>query len=166
MTNQKLTQAVDEIKQHRCDIIAKLVQFSKTDSLLYWDKDSEIASQQEQLWTPILLWAGQTLHADYKTTSKIELINQEKKALDNMRQFMESMNDKELAAFYLASMNMKSELLAAALVKGKINAEQAYKAAYIEEICQAERWGKDELAEKRRQELKQELTEIEDFLKQ
>ena len=78
---------------------------------------------------------------------------------------MEGMSDEELAAFYLASMNMKSELLAAALVKGHINADEAYKAAYLEELSQADRWGYDEIAEERRQNMRSELSDIEDFLK-
>ena len=82
-----------------------------------------------------------------------------------MRKFMENMSDEELAAFYLASMNMQSELLAAALVKGRITADQAYNAAYLEELHQAELWGHDQQADERRQSLKNELTDIENFLK-
>jgi len=165
MIDKKLKQAVEEIKQHRSDIVAKLLQFSKTDSLLFWDKDNEVAAKQEQLWTPILLWAGQTLHAEYKTTKKLEVEPQSKSAMSGMQKLIESLSDKELAAFYLASLNMRSELLAAALIKGKINAEQAYNAAYLEEIYQADRWGHDKVADSRRNTLKTELCDIEKFLK-
>ena len=61
MTKEKLEQAVCEIEQHRDDIISKLVQFSKTDSLLFWDTDALVAEKQEQLWAPVLKWANQTL---------------------------------------------------------------------------------------------------------
>ena len=60
---------------------------------------------------------------------------------------------------------MKSVLLAIALVKKKLNADEAFNAAYLEELWQAESWGVEEEAEKRRSELKKELHEIEDFLK-
>ena len=81
-----------------------------------------------------------------------------------MKNFISNLSDKELAAFYLASLNMKSELLAAALVKGHISAEQAFDAANLEELWQAEHWGKEDVSEQKRQSLKQELCDIEQFL--
>ena len=53
MTKVKLEQAVKEIQNHREDVIAKLVQFSKTDSLLFWDKEAKLYEKQEELWGPI-----------------------------------------------------------------------------------------------------------------
>ena len=165
MTKEKLEQAITEIKNHREEIITRLVQFSKTDSLLFWDKEVSLYEKQEELWGPILKWAHHNLNAKYMTTDKMEVVEQKKNTLQGLKKFLETMTDKELAAFYLASINMKSELLAAALVRGFINAETAYNAAYLEEISQAERWGKDENAEQKRQALKKELVDIENFLK-
>lgn len=165
MTKVKLEQAVKEIQNHREDVIAKLVQFSKTDSLLFWDKEAKLYEKQEELWGPILKWAHHNLNAKYMTTDKMDVVEQKKNTLQGLQKFLETMSDKELAAFYLAAVNMKSELLAAALVRGFINAETAYNAAYLEEISQAERWGKDENAENKRQCLKKELIDIENFLK-
>ncbi|MBP3546732.1 MAG: hypothetical protein J6K16_06360 [Alphaproteobacteria bacterium] len=165
MTKEKLEQAIAEIKNHREEIITRLVQFSKTDSLLFWDKEVSLYEKQEELWGPILKWAHHNLNAKYMTTDKMEVVEQKKNTLQGLKKFLETMTDKELAAFYLASINMKSELLAAALVRGFINAETAYNAAYLEEISQAERWGKDENAEQKRQALKKELVDIENFLK-
>lgn len=165
MTKEKLKQAVCEIKQHRDDIINRLVQFSKTDSLLFWDTDAAVAKKQEQLWAPVLKWANQEMNSGYAATDKLEVIEPDSNSLAGLRSFMEGMSDEELAAFYLASMNMKSELLAAALVKGHINADEAYNAAYLEELSQAERWGHDALADERRQNMQAELSDIEAFLK-
>ena len=91
--------------------------------------------------------------------------SQEEKSAERLKMFMESLSNKELAAFYVAALNMKSVLLASALIKGKINAKQAFEAAYLEELWQAENWGVEEEAEKRRQEVRQELKDIEEFLK-
>ncbi|MBR1649019.1 MAG: hypothetical protein IJ689_05410 [Alphaproteobacteria bacterium] len=165
MTKDKLAQAISDIKEHRDDVIGKLVQFSKTDSLLFWDKNSGLAQKQEQLWAPVLKWADKTLNVGYVANNDLNVNEQSDTSAANLKKFMEDMDDKELAAFYLASINMKSELLAAALVKGEINAEQAYKAAYLEELYQAERWGIDDLAEQRRQVVKNELSDIEQFLR-
>ena len=78
---------------------------------------------------------------------------------------MQTLNDKELTGFYFAALNTCSILLAAALIKGKINAKQAFEASCLEELWQAEKWGNDEAAENRRKSLLQELEEIEVFIK-
>ena len=58
------------------------------------------------------------------------------------------------------------EVLAAALVKGHITAEQAFDAANLEELWQSEHWGRESTSEQRRQDLKRELHDIEQFLRQ
>ena len=62
--------------------------------------------------------------------------------------------------------NGNSAAMAAAFVKGKIDAEKAYQAALIEEIWQAESWGKDALAEERRSSIYQELADLEAYLRE
>ncbi len=166
MTVEKLKQAVGEIETRREDVIEKLVQFAPTDSLLFWGNNDELIKKQEQLWNPILSWANREINAKYITTRDLNVPEQDPYSLNNLKNFMENLSDKELAAFYLASINMKSELLAAALVKGHISAEQAFDAANLEELWQSEHWGKESVSEQKRQDLKQELHDIEQFLRQ
>ncbi len=165
MTAEKLKQAVGEIKTRREDIIDKLVQFASTDSLLFWANNDDLVKKQEQLWSPVLSWANREFNSQYKATRGLEVPEPDKFSQANLKCFMENLSDKELAAFYLASVNMKSELLAAALVKGHISAEQAFDAAYLEELWQSEHWGKESASEQKRQCLKQELRDIEQFLR-
>lgn len=165
MTADKLEQAVGEIGAYREDIINKLVQFAPTDSLLFWGQEDDLVKHQELLWSPILSWANQEINAKYITTRNLDVPEQDEYSLCNMRCFIENLSDKELAAFYLAAVNMKSELLAAALVKGHINAKQAFDAAYLEELWQSKHWGKEYSSEQKRQGLQQELCDIEQFLR-
>ncbi len=166
MTVEKLQQAVGEIKDNRADIIAKLLQFSKTDSLLFWDSDDKVAKKQQEVWGPIMQWMGETLHAQYVTTNKLDVPLQKANTMENFQKFVEKMSDRELAAFYFATLNMRSGILAAALVKGRINAKQAFEASALEELVQSEYWGKDKFAEERRNNMLNELKDIEKFLKQ
>ncbi len=166
MTVNKLEQAVGEIQNRREDVIDKLLQFASTDSLLFWGNNEELVKKQEQLWRPVLSWANEEINAKYVTTKGLDVPEQDEYSINNLKNFMENLSDKELAAFYLAAVNMKSELLAAALVKGHINAEQAFNAANLEELWQAEHWGKESASEQKRQDLKKELHDIEQFLRQ
>ncbi len=166
MTVEKLKQAVGEIQERREDVIDRLLQFAPTDSLLFWGNNEDLVKKQEQLWSPVLNWANREINTKYITTRDLNVPEQDEYSLNNLKNFMENLSDKELAAFYLASVNMKSELLAAALVKGHISAEQAFDAANLEELWQTEHWGKESVSEERRQSLKRELHDIEQFLNQ
>lgn len=160
-----LKAALADMAANREEIIDKLVQFSQTDMLLFWGENKELMDRQQQLWGPILQWASDSMELKLKTTSSLDVPEQEKKTGYRMRLFLESLSDKELLAFFKAALDMRSVLLAAALVKGRLTAEDAFHAAFIEELWQSENWGVVEEAEQKRNELKQELIEIEKFLK-
>lgn len=160
-----LKSAMADMAQNREQIIDKLVQFAMTDVLLFWSGDDDLAKRQERLWTPVLKWAEQEIELNLQTTTALDVPNQEEESIARLRSFLEAFSDKELVALFKAALNMRSVLLAAALVKGQINAEQAFEAAFVEELWQMERWGIVEEAQKKRDELKQELIDIETFLK-
>ena len=44
-----LDKAVDEIKRYKTKIIAELMEFAKTDLLLFWDDKPDLYLQQEKL---------------------------------------------------------------------------------------------------------------------
>ena len=166
MTIKKLTQATKEIVAYRTDIINNLLKFATMDMLLFWGTDESLQAKQAEEWEPVLKWAREEFGGKYKATQSLEIQKENLDSGEGLKNFLEKLSDKQLAAFYLAALNMRSVLLASALVKGKINSEQAYKAASLEEIFQAEKWGKDIEAEAKRKERKQELTDIEKFLRQ
>jgi chaperone required for assembly of F1-ATPase len=166
MTKQKLEQAMVDIKNHRNEVIEKLMQFSATDAVFFWNtEDNGLAEKQEEVWAPVLDWASKMFNSKYAITANFDVPEQGKSTKDNFKNFMKELSDRELAAFYLASINMKSELLAAALVKGQISANQAFDAACLEEHWQVEHWGKDAIEEQRKDDLRCELNDIESFLK-
>ena len=163
--NLYLEKTAKEIAKNREEVINRLVQFSLTDMLLFWGQNKELVKRQEKIWGPILQWASYEVNTKFIKTQSLDVPSQEENSAERLKMFMESLSDKELAGFYVAALNMKSVLLAAALVKGKINAKEAFEAAYLEELWQAENWGVEAEAEKRRSEVRQELQDIENFLK-
>ena len=163
--NLYLEKTAKEIAKNREEVINRLVQFSLTDMLLFWGQNKELVKRQEKIWGTILQWASYEVNTKFIKTQSLDVPSQEENSAERLKMFMESLSDKELAGFYVAALNMKSVLLAAALVKGKINAKEAFEAAYLEELWQAENWGVEAEAEKRRSEVRQELQDIENFLK-
>ncbi len=162
----KLTKSVPEIAKDRKIIIEKLVKYSLTDMLLFWGTNEELFKCQQEKWTPILVWAKENLETKFKTTQTLDIPAQDSHSGEKLKLFLESLTDKELTAFYYAALNMRSVLLAAAFIKGRISAKDAFETSCLEELWQAQKWGTDEEASARRNELKKELEEIEKFLKQ
>lgn len=165
MTLSKLEQATDEIKQYRAEIIDRLMKYTETDMLLFWGADRDLIAEQEKHWAPLLEWAEKEFDGKLKKTDGIDVSEENHKFGYRLKAFLERLSDKELAAYYLAALNMRSVLLAAALVKKQITAEQAYKAAYLEQLFQEKVWGADDESAEKLAERKAELEEIENFLK-
>ena len=141
-----------DVAQHRDEIIERMVNFSLTDTLLFRNPDAEdLIAEERQVWDPIVEWAKKNMDADFKTSESLQV-------------FLEKLSDKELAAFYQTGKITKSVLLAAALVKKQITADEAFRAAFLEEIWQADKWGHDAEADQRREVIRQELIDVEKFL--
>lgn len=161
----KLVKSVPEIAKDRTTVIEKLVKYSLTDMLLFWGTNEELFKCQKEKWTPILTWAKENLETKFNTTQSLDVPPQDSNSGIRLKLFLESLSDKELTAFYYAALNMRSVLLAAALIKGKISAKEAFETSCLEELWQAKQWGTDTEASARRDELKKELEDIETFLK-
>ena len=161
-----LEKAREEIAKNRAEVIERLVQFSITDLLLFWGQEKDLMERQAKIWGPILAWAEEKMKAKFAITQSLDVPQENQASGYRLKVFLESLSDKELTAFYAAALQMRSVLLAAALVRGKINAEEAFQAAFLDELWQAENWGSDEEAEKRRQTIKSEIIEIERFLQE
>lgn len=155
----------EDVENHREEIIEKLIIFSRSDALLFWSPDESLRKEQEKLWLPVLVWANNTLNTDFKSTTGLEVENTDKKRYFELKNFLEGLSGKEITALYLTAINTRSVLLGVAMVKGYGNAEQIFDLAELEELYQANRWGREEVAEARRQSIKDTLKSIEKYLK-
>lgn len=162
---ENLTLMMDEIGDQRQVILDKLVQFAQTDMLLFWGQNKDLILLQEKEWGPLLQWANHELNTKLQTTQGLDVPEENQSSRGRLRSELERFSDRELVAFYAAALNMRSVLLALALVRGRINAEEAFQAAFLEELWQAENWGVEEDAQARRETMKKELQDIEKFLK-
>ena len=163
---QNLQQVEKDIKQHRAEIIDRLVNFALNDVLLFWSSDKEVKKEQQEKWLPILRWVDETLNARFKQTTSLEPEKSDKKAINELKKYLDGLSDKELTSFYIAALNMRSVLLAVALTKGHINATEAFELSELEELYQARKWGSEPVAEARRNSIKDSLISAEKYLYQ
>lgn len=163
---QNLKQVEKDIKQHRAEIIDCLVNFALNDVLLFWSTDKDVKKEQQEKWLPILRWVDETLNARFKQTTSLETEKTDKKATHELKKYLDSLSDKELTSFYIAALNMRSVLLAVAMIKGRINAAEAFELSELEELYQARKWGSEPVAEARRNSIKDSLISAEKYLRQ
>lgn len=152
------------IIRDREHLTEQLMGFARADCLLYWSPNEKVFAEQKELWLPILTWIGEMLHGDIKTTTSLDEPIENRKYSSALKEVIQELNETQFVAFYLSASLLRSILLALALVKGRLSADDAFEAAFVEEIWQAKIWGIDEEAEKRRQAIHSELKEIEKFL--
>jgi chaperone required for assembly of F1-ATPase len=70
-----------------------------------------------------------------------------------------------LTGISAASSVLGSLVLALALLEGRLDAEEAFRLATLDEAFQASQWGEDEEAKARLEALKAQLAQIERFLR-
>lgn len=155
-----------DVHKNKEAIVDRFVNFAPNDVLLFWSTDEKVQKEQEKLWTPIIAWANQAVNVGFKKTSTLEVQKENINSSSKLKDYLCSLSDKELSAFYVAALNMRSVLLALALVKGKINAEEAFSLSELEELYQANKWGSEPVAEARRASIKKTLSDIEQYLQQ
>ena len=163
---QNLKQVDEDIKQHRVEIIHRLVNFALNDVLLFWSTDKEVKKEQQEKWLPILKWVDDTLNTRFKQTTSLETDTSGKTAATELKKYLDNLSDKELTSFYVAALNMRSVLLAVAMIKGRINATEAFELSELEELYQARKWGSEPVAEARRNSIKDSLISAEKYLRQ
>ena len=154
-----------DINQNREAVIDKLVDFALNDVLLFWSTDKKVQQEQEKKWSPILAWANKIVNSEFRRTTAIDIYPENQDTSLKLRNYLSSLSEKELSGFYIATLNMRSVLLALALVKGRITAEQAFELAELEELYQANKWGSEPVAEARRNSIKDTLKQVEQYLR-
>jgi chaperone required for assembly of F1-ATPase len=153
-----------DISARKEEVTDKLIKFSFTDVLLFWSANDEIKAVQVQKWTPILEWLGARFSLNLEKTDTLAAPKSNEDNYERFKDILLALPDKKLTVFYLAALLLKSPLLALALIDGRINADEAFDLAFLEEIEQNKRWGVDSECLSRRQQIKAELHEIAGYL--
>ncbi len=155
-----------EIALHRAELTERLTDFARTDVMLFLSTDKKLLEQQKEKWLPVVNWVNATVNTDFKPTTSLDVPQVSKDFLKDFKNYISSFSDKEMTVFYTAALDMHSVLLALALVKGKIDAKQAFELSEMEELFQARNWGKEPVAEARRKAIRDKLVDAEAYLRE
>jgi len=142
--------AIDVVAGARGATVEGVTRFGATDLLCYFaDHPRNLAHRQEKVWGPLLDWTRDTLDLDFQYTAGIIHRPQPPETLVRLEALVQAGDDFALAGLAFAASLFGSAILALALQRGRIKAEEAMGAARLDEIFQEERWGVDAEAEAR-----------------
>lgn len=143
--------AIDRIAPDVAAFAAGLARYADADLLCYraGHPDTLIALQGET-WDPPLDWARARYDIDFRVTAGIGHVDQPAETIGRLSAAVAAFD-----AFHLAGLSplvtlAGSLVLALALAEGAMTEEEAWNAAELDELWQAEQWGEDSFATRAR----------------
>ena len=158
--------ATEQVRDDRAAVAGHVSGYAGSDLLCYRaDAPSELQDHQQAVWQPLLDWAAETFGAALSVTEGIIPVEQPAEALSLLRQAVDALDDRSLAALAVATRAAGSLIIGLALIKGHIDVDAAMEASQLEDRWQNEKWGEDPEAKKRQDALRDEIQAAADFLK-
>lgn len=150
--------AIDRIGGQRAAIIDGLLAYAGSDVLCYRAQGPrELVALEDATWQPILDWAAAQLGVRLAVSEGIVPLSQGNDAIETLTTAVAACDDMALAGLASIAQTAGSLVIALAVVRGRIDAEAAFRAAFLDECYQAERWGYDPEAASRRDRLAAEI---------
>ncbi|MDO7844672.1 ATP12 family chaperone protein [Sphingomonas immobilis] len=140
--------AIDRIAPDPATFAAGLAEYAESDLLCYRaDEPEELAERQTAAWDPILDWARTRYDVHFETVTGVMHVPQPPATLARLAEAVAARGAFELAALSPLVTVTGSLVLALALAEGAADAETVWAASHVDEDFQADRWGRDPLAE-------------------
>ena len=143
--------AIDRLADDREALARETADYCASDLVCYRAPDPPaLVRRQEDVWAPLIAWVAQRYDVALNVTSGLQAVDQPAHARATFQRVLGAYDLFALAAFAGMTASAGSLVIALALAEGRITAEEAADAALLDELFQAEKWGSDPEAEKRR----------------
>lgn len=137
---------IERTPDNRAAIVAELVKYAGTDLLCYRAEEPvELRRAQDEAWDKWLEWA-RAQGVELRAVTGVMAIKQNQTSLDKLAEIAEQMSDLQLTLLGHFNAVYGSAVLALAVMRGALAAEQAWDISRIDAQFQIERWGEDEEA--------------------
>lgn len=141
---------IDGVADNRAEVAAEIEKYLGTDMLFYRAPEPEgLLAMQAEHWDPLLNWARDDLGARFVLAEGVMHVEQPAHAIEAARKAIPDDTWRLGAANAITTLT-GSALIALALNAGRLDAEQAWAAAHVDEDWNMSLWGRDEMALKRR----------------
>lgn len=142
--------ALDRTRISRPMVIEETAAYAGSDLLCYRaDDPQELLEEQTKAWQPLLDWAASDLQIDLTVARGIVRVTQSDAALQTAKDLVAACDNFALAAVDRMTHITGSLIIALAVLRGRLQAEEAYEISHMEDRWQTKLWGTDEEAEER-----------------
>ena len=156
--------AIDRLADDRSGLIEEVAGYGRSDLVCYRvDEPSSLVRRQEERWQPLIAWAAERYDIVLNVTAGIVAVEQPPHTLATFRRVLEACDLFALTALAAATTAAGSLVIALALAEDRLNADEAADAALLDELFQAEKWGSDPEAERRRAAIRADLAAAKRF---
>lgn len=150
MLNMRLVStALDRVSTLVAETAAAFAAYGMSDLLCYRaDNPERLVTRQAEAWDPLLAWARARFDMSFEVTNGVLPVSQP--AINEARFANIAGTDVfRLTGLAHVAALLGSAILTLALEDGYIDAQQAYEAAFLDDLYQIEEWGHDEEADMR-----------------
>jgi len=143
--------AIDRVAGEAEAVAAEAAKYAGSDLLCYRaGNPAELAAAQAAAWDPVLDWIRETYGARFALAEGVTFIEQPQESVDTIRaEVARYAPPFALAALATVTAITGSVLLALALARGRLSADEAWTAAHVDEQWNASQWGEDSEAMRR-----------------
>ena len=139
--------AIDRVAPDRPGFARGLAVFAETDLLCYRaEGPADLVARQAAAWDPLLAWARARYDVGFFVTAGIVHAAQPAATLARIGAAYAAFDDFRLAALHPVVTIAGSAVIGLAVAEGYLDADTAYAAGQLDEIWQADQWGRDPLA--------------------
>jgi chaperone required for assembly of F1-ATPase len=136
--------ALDLGGSDRAKWTGEIFNYLGTDLLCYRaEEPAALVARQAAAWNPLLDWAEETFGARPAVTAGVAAIEQPEEMLIAARRRLEAMDIWRLAGLFAAVPIAGSAVIGIALAARAFQAATLFAASRVDELYQAERWGRD-----------------------
>jgi chaperone required for assembly of F1-ATPase len=137
--------AIDRVAGEMAAVRADIVQYAGSDLICYRAEGPQsLIDRQNEAWSPVIAWVREELGVRLVLAEGIVHVAQEPGALIEVDRAIAPLDALGLAALHTATTLTGSAIIALALQRGRLTAEEAWAAAHVDEDWQMEQWGRDE----------------------
>lgn len=151
--------AIDGVAPRAAEVRADLLRYAGSDLVAYRAAESErLVREQAAAWDPVHAYARDELGAHLLLSEGIVFVEQPAEALGRIAELLElETSPFRLAALHVMTTLTGSVLIALMHVAGRLGADEAWRAAHVDELYQESLWGQDHEAKERRQRREEEF---------
>ncbi len=148
-----LNAALHGVQRTMSETRAEILKYAGSDLLCYRAEEPEaLVRRQAEGFDPVLRWATEALGAHFRLSAGVRHVEQPRVAIEAIRAAVEVFDDPiALAGLSVMTTLTGSALLALAVARRRLPADEAWRLAHVDEDFQAERWGADAEAAARRE---------------